>query len=174
MHRPLLPSSEERDSAHAQRRDPQGRHGWAQCGRQTARKFEFSSLQQAVQFEPSRSLAALRGQVEVLRLAASAWLAQARKQTTEAIDLMRSAADLEDTSEKHIAMENRLYAMRELLADLLLESGQPTQALAEYEASMSASPNRFNALVGAAKAAIASDNPNKASDYSGHSNEAQS
>jgi tetratricopeptide (TPR) repeat protein len=105
------------------------------------------------------------GQVEVLRLAASAWLAQARKQTTEAIGLMRSAADLEDTSEKHIAMENRLYPMRELLADLLLESGQPAQALAEYEASMRASPKRFNALVGAAKAAAASDNPTKASDY---------
>ena len=62
-------------------------------------------------------------------------------------------------------MENRLYPMRELLGDLLLESGRSAQALAEYEASMSASPNRFNALVGAAKAAVASDNPTKASEY---------
>jgi len=105
------------------------------------------------------------GQVEVLRLAASAWLARAREQTAEAVRLMRSAADLEDASEKHIAMENRLYPMRELLADLLLESGQPTQALAEYEASMNASPNRFNALAGAAKAAAASNGPTKASAY---------
>jgi tetratricopeptide (TPR) repeat protein len=105
------------------------------------------------------------GQVEVLRLAASAWLTQARGQNTEAIRLMRSAADLEDASEKHIAMENRLYPMRELLADLLLESGQPAKALVEYEASMSASPNRFNAFAGAAKAAAVSNNPIKASDY---------
>jgi hypothetical protein len=34
---------------------------------------------------------------------------------------MRAAADREDNSEKHVAMENRLYPMRELLADLLLE-----------------------------------------------------
>jgi hypothetical protein len=33
---------------------------------------------------------------------------------------MRAAADLEDNSAKHIAMENRLYPMRELLGDLLL------------------------------------------------------
>ena len=38
---------------------------------------------------------------------------------------MRAAADLEDGSEKHVAMENRLYPMRELLADLLMEQGQP-------------------------------------------------
>jgi len=43
----------------SQRRDPRGRHGSMPCGLQTARKFEFSSLQQPVPFEPSRSLAAL-------------------------------------------------------------------------------------------------------------------
>ena len=38
---------------------------------------------------------------------------------------MRAAADLEDGSEKHVAMENRLYPMRELLGDMLMEQGQP-------------------------------------------------
>jgi tetratricopeptide (TPR) repeat protein len=105
------------------------------------------------------------GQVEALRLAASAWLTQARGQTTEAIRLMRQAADLEDASEKHVAMENRLYPMRELLADLLLDVGRPGQALAEYEASMIAAPNRFNAFSGAAKAALASGEREKAANY---------
>jgi tetratricopeptide (TPR) repeat protein len=105
------------------------------------------------------------GQVEVLRLAASAWLTQARGQTTEAIRLMREAADLEDASEKHIAMENRLYPMRELLADLLFDTGRPGQALAEYEASLIATPNRFNAFSGAAKAALASGERQKAANY---------
>ena len=36
----------------------------------------------------------------------------------EALALMREAADLEDGSKKHIAMENRLIPMRELLADI--------------------------------------------------------
>ena len=48
---------------------------------------------------------------------------------------MRAAADLEDSSEKHVAMENRLYPMRELLADLLMEQNQPAAALPEYETS---------------------------------------
>jgi hypothetical protein len=41
---------------------------------------------------------------------------------------MRAAADGEDGSLKHVAMENRLYPMRELLGDLLLEIGQPAAA----------------------------------------------
>jgi len=93
------------------------------------------------------------GQIEVLRLAASAWLAQAQGQTSDALRLMRQSANLEDSSEKHVAMENRLYPMRELLADLLLENGQPQAAIIEYEASLLAAPNRFNAFYGAARAA---------------------
>jgi hypothetical protein len=38
---------------------------------------------------------------------------------------MRAAADGEDGSVKHVAMENRLYPLRELYAELLLEMGQP-------------------------------------------------
>ena len=93
------------------------------------------------------------GQIEVLRLAASAWLAQAQGQMSDALRLMRQSANLEDSSEKHVAMENRLYPMRELLADLLLENGQPQAAIIEYEASLLAAPNRFNAFYGAARAA---------------------
>jgi tetratricopeptide (TPR) repeat protein len=124
-----------------------------------------------------RELAALRqaaiaakqdyweGQIEVLRLAASAWLAQAQGQTKDALQLMRQSADLEDASEKHIAMENRLYPMRELLADLLLETGQPAKALTEYEASLVSTPNRFNGFYGAAKAAYLAGDKDKARAY---------
>jgi hypothetical protein len=38
---------------------------------------------------------------------------------------MRQAADLEDRSGKHVAMENRLSPMRELLGELLLEAKEP-------------------------------------------------
>ena len=74
-------------------------------------------------------------QVEVQMLAASAWIAQQGGEG-EALKFMRTAADLEDDSEKHIAMENRLYPMRELLGDLLLEQQQPGPALTEYETSL--------------------------------------
>ena len=66
---------------------------------------------------------------------------------------MRSAAALEDASEKHVAMENRLWPMRELLGEMLLQVNEPAQALKEFEASFNAAPNRFRGYYGAAKAA---------------------
>src|SRR6202043_3326502 len=104
-------------------------------------------------------------QVEIQMLAASAWIAQAKGQKEEALKFMRAAADLEDNSEKHIAMENRLYPMRELLGDLLLEQQQPVQALNEYEISFQAAPNRLRGLYGAAKAAQGAGQADKAAIY---------
>jgi hypothetical protein len=104
-------------------------------------------------------------QVEIQMLAASAWIAQAKGEKETALKLMRAAADLEDDSEKHIAMENRLYPMRELLGDLLLEQQQPGLALAEYETSLVSTPNRLRGLYGAAKAAKAANQPEKATTY---------
>jgi tetratricopeptide (TPR) repeat protein len=82
-------------------------------------------------------------QVEVQILGAQAWLAQAQGSKDEALKFMRAAADLEDGSEKHVAMENRLYPMRELLGDMLREQGQPALALKEYEASAKNAPMRL-------------------------------
>ena len=93
------------------------------------------------------------GQVEVQILAAQAWLAEGEGNHAAALNSMRVAADLEDASEKHVAMENRLYPMRELLGDLLTGQQQPTLALKDYEASMRTMPNRFRAFAGAAMAA---------------------
>lgn len=93
------------------------------------------------------------GQVEVQRLAAEAWVAHAEGQHAGAVTLMRLAADLEDASEKHIAMENRLVPMRELLGELLLEVNQPAAALVAFEASLREVPNRFRSFFGAARAA---------------------
>jgi len=92
-------------------------------------------------------------QVEVQRLAASAWAAYAGGQKDEALKLMRAAADLEDASEKHVAMENRLWPMRELLGELLLALNRPAEALQAFELSFKVAPNRFRGFYGAAKAA---------------------
>jgi Tfp pilus assembly protein PilF len=50
-------------------------------------------------------------------------------------------------------MENRLWPMRELLAELLLELNHPAEALKEFEASLQVSRHRFRGLHGAARAA---------------------
>jgi len=104
-------------------------------------------------------------QVEIQALAASAWLAQARSQKDDAEKFMRGAADLEDGSEKHVAMENRLYPMRELLGDLLLTQQRPAEALKEYETSLQSTPNRLRGLYGAAKAAQGAGRADAATTY---------
>lgn len=90
-------------------------------------------------------------QTEILRRAVAAWTA--RDDQAAALRLMRSAADMEDASVKHIAMENRLVPMRELLGELLVEAGQPAAALREFEQSLQNAPNRFRSFHGAAEAA---------------------
>jgi hypothetical protein len=140
----------------------------------SARSGDLAAAQQALD-----KLTELRGvlekanqgywaeQVEIQALAAAAWIAEANGKTDEAAKFMRAAADLEDGSAKHIAMENRLYPMRELLGDLLMEQKQPALALTEYETSLQATPNRLRGLYGAAKAAEAAGQKDKTAAYFG-------
>ena len=104
-------------------------------------------------------------QVQVLVLAATGFQARAEGRNDEAVKLLRAAADLEDSTEKHVAMENRLYPMREMLGDLLLETGQPALALQAYEASLHTAPNRLRGFYGAARAAETNGESAKARDY---------
>ena len=100
-------------------------------------------------------------------LAVSAWILLKEGARDQAMRFMRTAADNEDASVKHVAMENRLYPFRELLAELLLEAGQPAAALKEFETALKQTPNRFRAFSGAARAAEASGDHQKTSDYFG-------
>jgi tetratricopeptide (TPR) repeat protein len=93
------------------------------------------------------------GQVEIQRRAAAAWLAKAEGKDEEALRLMRSAADLEDTTEKHPVTPGAVIPARELLADMLIELNQNEQAFTEFENSLRTSPNRFNAFYGMFRAA---------------------
>ena len=93
------------------------------------------------------------GQVAIQEQAAGAWLALAEGRKRDAIAAMGRAADLEDRSGKHVAMENRLSPIRELLGELLLEANEPVQALKELETSLRNNPNRYRSFAGAAKAA---------------------
>jgi tetratricopeptide (TPR) repeat protein len=102
------------------------------------------------------------GQVDVYTRAADAWIALAASRPAQAQALMREAAELDDAREKHIDLENKLVPMRELYGELLLELGQPAEALAAFEASLKASPNRFRSYLGAARAAKALDRPDAA------------
>jgi hypothetical protein len=92
-------------------------------------------------------------QVDIQQRAAAAWAARAEGKSEEAVRLMRAAADLEDSTEKHPVTPAPVAPARELLGELLLDLNQPALALAEFEASATREPNRFNGLAGAARAA---------------------
>ena len=85
---------------------------------------KLSALQSALN-EPSGSY--WPNQVEVERRTANAWLALAEGNKAEALTLMRSAADLEATTEKHPVTPGPI-SWRSLLGDMLIEH-QPGQAL---------------------------------------------
>jgi hypothetical protein len=104
-------------------------------------------------------------QVEAQILAVQAWVAQAQGSRREAHKLMRAAADLEDAGAKTTVLEIRLYPMRELLADLLREQGDPGAALTEYDAAQKIAPNRLRTYYGAAKSAEAIGERKKATAY---------
>jgi tetratricopeptide (TPR) repeat protein len=92
-------------------------------------------------------------QVEVERLGAAGVLAHIQGDDKKALELVRAAADLDGTMDKHPATPASVLPARELLADLLLELNQPREAFKEYELSLRAEPNRFRSILGKARAA---------------------
>jgi tetratricopeptide (TPR) repeat protein len=101
-------------------------------------------------------------QIEIQRRAAQAWLARAEGKNDDALALLRSAADLEDATDKHPVTPGAVLPAREQLADLLLELKKPAPALVEYEASLRTAPARFNSYRGAAEAARLAGDAEKA------------
>jgi tetratricopeptide (TPR) repeat protein len=105
------------------------------------------------------------GQVAIQERASEAWIALSEGRKGEAIAAMRQAADLEDRSGKHVAMENRLSPIRELLGELLMEAQEPAQALKEFETSLRNNPNRYRSFAGAARAAERAGDVARAGSY---------
>jgi tetratricopeptide (TPR) repeat protein len=101
-------------------------------------------------------------QVDVQYRAAAALVARAQGKNQEALNLLRSAVDLEGSMDKHPVTPAPVVPTRELLGELLLELNQPKEALQEFEGTLVAEPNRFRSLFGAAQAAERSGDPGKA------------
>ena len=139
--------------------------GMARSGDLGGAKTEIDALQRlraALQQSGERYWA---DRTEEQILAVSAWVALGEGAHDRAIAQMRRAADGEDGSLKHVAMENRLFPMRELLADLLLEAKQASAALTEFRKALEQSPNRYRGIYGAARAAEASGDARSAVEY---------
>jgi Tfp pilus assembly protein PilF len=66
---------------------------------------------------------------------------------------MKSAAELEDGTEKSAVTPGPLAPARELLGEMLLQMNASAQALEQFEAMLKKEPGRFHSLYGAAHAA---------------------
>ena len=80
-----------------------------------------------------------------------AWIAFAESEANTALTHMRAAADLQDK----VGQGEVDIPACEMLADMLLELNRPREALDEYKESLKLSPNRFNGLFNAGRAAEA-------------------
>jgi hypothetical protein len=92
-------------------------------------------------------------QVEIQELEVGAWAALAEGKKEEALRQMKSAAGLEDGTEKSAVTPGPLAPARELLGEMLLEMKEPAQALEQFEATLTKEPGRLRALYGAGRAA---------------------
>ncbi len=99
--------------------------------------------------------------VEDAQKEAAAWVAHAEGKDDEAIKALHALAEGEEST----GDEPEDIPSRELLADLLLETKHPEQALMEYETDLKFNPNRFNGLYGAASAAEMAGKNEKATTY---------
>jgi len=104
-------------------------------------------------------------QVEIQELEVGAWGALAEGKKEEALRQMKSAAQVEDGTDKSAVTPGPLAPARELLGEMLLEMKEPALALEQFEATLQKEPGRFRALYGAARAAQLSGNPETSQRY---------
>jgi hypothetical protein len=74
-------------------------------------------------------------QVEIQELEVGAWAVLAESKKEEALRQMKSAAELEDGTDKSAVTPGPLAPARELLGEMLLEMKEPAQALEQFEAT---------------------------------------
>jgi tetratricopeptide (TPR) repeat protein len=90
-----------------------------------------------------------------------AWIAFAENNSADALKHMQEAADLQDK----VGQGEVDIPAREMLADILLDLNRPQDALAEYNKALALSPNRFNGLFNAGRAAEAAGDAGQAQTY---------
>jgi tetratricopeptide (TPR) repeat protein len=103
--------------------------------------------------------------VAAQREVAEALIAFAGGAKPEALAALRKAADHEDALDKNAVSPGAILPAREILGDLLLETGANADALAAYEATLQIAPHRFNSVAGAARAAQLTGDRIKAGAY---------
>jgi tetratricopeptide (TPR) repeat protein len=120
----------------------------------------YDALMEQVKQGPRAYLAGATG-ARIRRAEMLGWVAFADGNTAEAAQHLRDAADLQD----EVGQGEVDIPAREMLADVLLEANRPAEALAEYRVALKFSPNRFNGLYNAGRAAEAAGDSEQAIAY---------
>jgi Tfp pilus assembly protein PilF len=139
--------------------------GSARVGSVVAARKDVERLQTLRKAMTESRIAYWAGQTDFQIKTVNAWIALAEKRHDDAVQLMRTAAEAEEASDKHPVTPGNVVPCRELLGEMFMALNQPAQAFAEYERSLKRDPNRFRAIYGAARAAEASGNRQSARNY---------
>ncbi len=139
--------------------------GAARSGQLDKARAEWATLKRLQEALPGTTLLYWREEVQVEMDAVMSWISLAEGHTGEALRLASAAAEREDAVDKHPVTPGEILPARELYADMLLEVGDHAGALAQYRAVLETSPNRLNALLGAAKAATGTGDQKLAAEY---------
>ncbi|MEO9052539.1 MAG: hypothetical protein ABI280_12120 [Ginsengibacter sp.] len=130
-----------------------------------AAKIELSKLKQLRDTLQKQKDSYKSKEVSIQIKSGEAWILFASGNKTDAVNLMKLAADMEDSTGKHPVTPGEVLPARELLGDMFLEMNQDQNALQAYEAVLAKCPNRFNSLYGAGKAAGKSGDEEKSVYY---------
>lgn len=100
--------------------------------------------------------------IEADRRILAGFIAHAAGDSERAVQLMRTAGELESSVEKHPVSPGALFPPYEALGEVLLALDRPDEALAAFKRSDRMWPGRYNTLIGAVRAAEAADDPDAA------------
>jgi hypothetical protein len=95
----------------------------------------------------------------------TAWIKWAEGDQSAALQEIRTAAEMEEATEKSPVSPGSIAPASEMLGDMLLLAKQPTLALAAYESSLKSTPGRLRAEYGAAVSAQEAGLPNAAEQH---------
>lgn len=104
-------------------------------------------------------------QVQIQEIAARGWEVYLEGDHDYGLSIMKRAAELEATTEKHAVTPGEVLPAAELYGDMLFDDGKYEEALEAYKIALNRSPGRFNSFYGAAKAAMKAGDGEAAESY---------
>ncbi|CAN5202323.1 hypothetical protein BH20BAC1_BH20BAC1_16350 [soil metagenome] len=139
--------------------------GNAYTGNIQSAKSELANLEQLRDTLQKQKDSYKTKQLDIQITTGKAWIEYKSGNREGGFSLMRFAADMEDSIQKHPVTPGEVLPAREMLGDMMFQSGKFKNALQSYEAVLQKCPNRFNSLYGAGLTAEKLGDTKKAAFY---------